>query len=187
VLTVWCVPRRVFASPLLLGPSMRRRSSAPLLRTVDSEADSSRSRALAGHLVGTLHAVTEEGGWVDYPGNPHGPLLARTTVALAEPQEHQAGERSVLLVFDGDRSDHPVIVGVLQGKAQAAPTAVAPRLEASVDGKRLVLEAADEIVLRCGKASITLRRNGRVVLRGAYVETQSSGVNRIRGSSVKVN
>ncbi|HEX5658804.1 MAG TPA: DUF6484 domain-containing protein [Polyangiales bacterium] len=163
---------------------MRRRSAAPLLRTIVSEADRSRSHGLAGHLVGTLRAVTEEGGWVDYPGNPHGPLLARTTVALAE---QHVGEHSVLLVFDGDRSEHPVIVGVLQGKAQSTPTAVAPRLEASVDGNRVVLEAADEIVLRCGKASITLRRNGRVVLRGAYIETQSTGVNRIRGGTVKVN
>jgi Domain of unknown function (DUF6484) len=165
---------------------MRRRSAAPLLRTVDAVPHSPGSRAVAGHLIGTLRAVTDEGGWVDYPGNPHGPLLARTIVALTA---QHVGENTVLLVFDGDCSDRPVIVGLLQSKAGAAlpPRVVSPQVEASVDGKRLVLEAADEIVLRCGKASITLRRNGRVVLRGAYVETQSTGVNRIRGSSVKVN
>lgn len=32
-----------------------------------------------------------------------------------------------------------------------------------------------------------LRRNGRVVIRGAYVETRSRGVNRIKGGSVQIN
>jgi hypothetical protein len=60
-------------------------------------------------------------------------------------------------------------------------------LEALVDGKRVVIDAQDEIVLRCGEASITLRRNGRVVVRGTYVETRSRGVNRIKGGTVQIN
>jgi len=58
---------------------------------------------------------------------------------------------------------------------------------AEVDGSRVVIEAADEIVLCCGDASITLRRNGRVVIRGTAVETRAKGVNRIRGGSVQIN
>ena len=49
------------------------------------------------------------------------------------------------------------------------------------------LTAEREIVLRCGKASITLRRNGRVVIRGTYVETRAEGVNRVQGGSVQIN
>ena len=72
--------------------------------------------------------------------------------------------------------------------APATPPASEPaRLEARVDGKRVVIEAQDEIVLECGKASITLRRNGRIVIRGAYVETHAEGVNRIKGGSVQIN
>ena len=51
----------------------------------------------------------------------------------------------------------------------------------------MVLEGHDEIVLKCGDASITLKRDGKVLLRGAYVETQATGVNRIKGGSVKIN
>jgi hypothetical protein len=47
--------------------------------------------------------------------------------------------------------------------------------------------AQDEIVLECGSASITLRRNGRVVIRGEYVETYSEGTNRIKGGQVRIN
>lgn len=56
-----------------------------------------------------------------------------------------------------------------------------------VDGSEVVLEVQDEIVLRCGKASITLRRNGRIVIRGTYVENRAEGVNRIKGGSVQIN
>lgn len=71
--------------------------------------------------------------------------------------------------------------------SEPAPEAPAAPVEALVDGKRVVIDAQDEIVLRCGKASITLRRNGRIVIRGTYVETRAEGVNRIKGGSVQIN
>ena len=85
-----------------------------------------------------------------------------------------------------------LIVGLLTHESPAAVAldddrGVAGHLEALVDGRRVVVEAEDEIVLRCGEASITLRRNGRVVVRGTYVETRSKGVNRIKGGSVQIN
>ena len=62
-----------------------------------------------------------------------------------------------------------------------------PVIEADVDGRRVRVTARDEIVLECGKASITLRRNGRVIVRGTYVETHSEGTNRIKGGQVQIN
>ena len=56
-----------------------------------------------------------------------------------------------------------------------------------VDGRRVKVTAQDEIVLQCGSASVTLRRNGRVVIRGAYVETHAEGTNRIKGGQVQIN
>ncbi len=60
-------------------------------------------------------------------------------------------------------------------------------IEADVDGRRVELKAQDELVLRCGEASVTLRRNGRVIVRGTHVETYSTGVNRIKGGQVRIN
>ena len=56
-----------------------------------------------------------------------------------------------------------------------------------LDGKRVVLEGQEEVVLRCGEASITLTRNGKIVIRGKYLLSRASGVNRILGGSVQVN
>ena len=56
-----------------------------------------------------------------------------------------------------------------------------------VDGKRVVIEGEEEVVLRCGESSITLQRNGKIVIRGKYLLSRASGVNRILGGSVEVN
>lgn len=66
------------------------------------------------------------------------------------------------------------------------PSLTAPAT-AVVDGRRVELEAADELVLRCGEASIVLTRDGRITIRGHYVETRARGTNRIRGGSVQIN
>jgi hypothetical protein len=154
-----------------------------------------RHRArMRGHRVGVIVSLDDQGATVDFPGNPHGALRARQTVSIDRALLAGAASREVLLVFEEERSDRPIIVGVLEG---ATPIDAAPavgsaspkpaRIEMLVDGPRVVLDAQDEIVLRCGEASITLRRNGRVVIRGAYVETRSRGVNRVKGGSVQIN
>ncbi len=140
------------------------------------------STALRGHRIGWIVAASEQSVLVDYPENPHGPIAARSTVTLDMQASSEAGRREALLVFEEERSDRPVIVGLLVG----GPPFAKP-LTATVDGQRVVIEGKDEIVLRCGEASITLRRNGRVVIRGSYVETRSRGVNRIKGGSVQIN
>lgn len=56
-----------------------------------------------------------------------------------------------------------------------------------VDGKRVLIEGQEEVVLMCGDASITLTKAGKVVIRGKYLLSRSTGVNRILGGSVQVN
>jgi hypothetical protein len=153
-----------------------------------------RRRRIRGHATGLLVGCDERGPLVDYPGNPHGVLVARTTVstqALVTASEAER-RRPVLLVFEQERSDEPIVVGLLEPVgAGHPPTTGEPSnralVEARIDGRRVVIDAQDELVLQCGEATIVLRRNGRVVIRGAYVETRSRGVNRIKGGTVEIN
>lgn len=74
------------------------------------------------------------------------------------------------------------------GGSHVEPTTnESPEPPAESRAETLVLAADREIVLRCGKASITLTRAGKVIIRGAYVGIISSGVNRIQGGSVQIN
>jgi len=123
---------------------------------------------------------------VDFPGNPFGPLRARTTIVLS-PTDLDAAvaeEQAVLLLFEEGDPGRPIVVGLLHDRVPAAPELP---VEVEADGRRIEIEAADELVLRCGQASLVLRRNGRVLIRGTYVETRSKGVNRIKGGSVQIN
>jgi hypothetical protein len=49
-----------------------------------------------------------------------------------------------------------------------------------VDGRRAAIEGREEVVLRCGEASITLQRSGKVTIRGLCAETHAAGTNRIK-------
>jgi hypothetical protein len=138
------------------------------------------------------------GALVDYPGNPHGPIPALSVVRLdpdwaARPAP---GKSQVVLGFESQRSDRPIVLGILETPTGLHAVTDEPASTSAlavgspvvlVDGRRLQIEGRDEVVLKCGEASITLRRNGRVVIRGAYVETRARGVNRIRGGSVEIN
>lgn len=109
---------------------------------------------------------------------------ARTTVALGPAQVGA----EVVLAFE-EASRRPIVMGVLVDPqaATAAENGRPSGVEADVDGEALVLTAKREIVLRCGRASITLTRAGKILLRGAYLLSRSSGVNRIKGGSVQIN
>ncbi len=104
---------------------------------------------------------------------------ARSLIRLG-PQH--VGCQVALFYEDGDL-DKPIIAGVIQ-----TPSGVAPAdLEAEIDGDSILLEGKRQIILRCGKASIVLTRDGKIVVRGSYLVSRSSGVNRIKGGSVQIN
>lgn len=140
------------------------------------------------------HAVGRLVAWIDGSGpqvtfdGAAGPTVARTIVPLdaATVAAAIAEDRQVLLAFDGGRADAPIIVGLLEPDPRTA-TPSGPAVDATVDGQRVVVRGTDEIVLQCGLSSITLRRNGRVVIRGVEIETRARGTNKIRGGSVLIN
>jgi hypothetical protein len=121
------------------------------------------------------------------------PVAARVASHVTSPQLALAASRrqEALVTFVGGERSHGVVIGLLENESAPHEAAALPDgpelLEAVVDGKRVSIVAADELTLKCGRASITLRRNGRVVVRGSHVETDSEGVNRIKGATVKIN
>jgi hypothetical protein len=100
---------------------------------------------------------------------------ARSTLTLAPADIG----RDVVLAYESGDPGKPVILGLLQPPGPSAPEQEPPG--------RLVLTARESIEIRCGAASISIRDTGKVVIRGNYVVSRSSGVNRIVGASVEVN
>ena len=178
----------------------------PVAAGAPAAAASAHASALPAVVIGRLVAgSTARAPIVELAHNPSGPLRARATVALdaATVERAVVTGQGVTLVFENGDPRLPIVTGLLQAGAPTtpfqellvgrraasgpAPAVERPPFEARLDGERVVLEGKREIVLKCGEASITLRRDGKMVLRGAYIETYARGVNRIKGGSVKIN
>lgn len=160
-----------------------------------------------GVRVGRVTGIDTAGiPLVDFADNPTGhPLPARTTLAQGQTEwlEAARSHQEALLVFEAGDPQKPLITGLLQ-QPKAAPrteallatmsvpkdtsgtTSVAPLQVREVNG-RLILQAAKEITLECGKASITLQRDGTVQVRGVRIESRASGPHLIRGGKIELN
>lgn len=134
--------------------------------------------------VGRLVCLDEAGrAMVDLP--PHmwdRPVSARSIVKLAKEDEG----REVVLQFEEGDFRKPIVMGILQPPERQIPDAPGPVTTENTPDQT-VITAEKEIVMRCGSASIVLTRSGKILLRGAYIVSRSSGMNRVNGASVQIN
>lgn len=142
-----------------------------------------------GVQVGTFLGFSTAGDrLVDFPENTSQlPVAARTTVELADRDRG----KPIVLAFECGDPTRPIIIGLVRGEREtdihgaAAPPS--DRLKIEIDGETLHLTAQSQIVLTCGESSITLTRAGKIVIKGSYVVSRSSGVNKIKGGSIQLN
>lgn len=168
----------------------------------EHESPQSSSTIAPGEIIiGSVIGLDPQGQpLVDFPENPFGhPLIAISTLAVLP----QHVGREVALLFANGKPESPVVMGIIHSSlheliATYDSTVVTPQESTAkpssgalqnvlVDGKRVVIEGKEEIVLKCGDASITLTKAGKILIRGKYLLNRSSGVNRIVGGSVQVN
>ena len=143
-------------------------------------------------VVGTVVALDAARGiQVTFSGQEDEPLSARSVVALAA---DDVGRQAVLVFEDGDLS-RPIVLGVLQVNAVREETAeeaagTLPRdrqRDIRVDGRSVRIEAERELVLQCGKSSITLRAGGEVYVKGMKIVSRARGTHKIKGANVLIN
>jgi len=160
---------------------------APLLHAAASPGPASSPAAGfgGGVAIGELIALQEGPvALVRYAGQPGTQALrAATTVDLHG--AHIGG--AVVLAFEQGDPARPVVLGVVQGSAGWPLPDPPAQVQVDADGQRLVVQAREQLVLRCGKASITLTKAGKVLIEGTYLLSRSSGVNRLKGGSVQLN
>lgn len=185
------------------------------IRTSAEEISAGPLASLPAVIAGWITRIETKTGqlYVDFPGNEGRPILARSLVTLdLETARRAEKERtSIALVFEqGDRA-RPVLLGFIKDRAVlsngiglaaeelesrdgeefGAETPSAAELGADekshYQGRNLVLEGEEQVVLRCGKALIELHKDGKLIIRGAHVVSHADGVHRIRGGSIQIN
>jgi hypothetical protein len=136
-------------------------------------------------IIGELLAIADDGKspLVIYPGQVGtAALRARTVLDLHGAHIGQ----SVVLQFEGGDPALPIVMGVLR-QVDSQPLEAPGNVQVDADGMRMVVSAKEQLVLQCGKASITLTKAGKVLIQGSYVSSRSTGVNRVKGGSVQLN
>ena len=83
------------------------------------------------------------------------------------------GDKVLLAVFD--TAVDPIILGRIGNLA-------APQVQA-----KLHIEATESLTLQCGEASVNLRADGKVMVKGEHVLLRAKGTQRIRAGTVAIN
>lgn len=169
--------------------------------------------AVGGSLSrGMVRTVREDGlVEVDAPAPGIGPQLCQVlrrgggdaglvagSEVLVFLQPSEAADGIVLGCIDGP----PAVEGAAQtapdsaaaqtaakGTAQtAADSAAHPAPECqTIQARQIVIEAGERLELRCGKGTIVIRQDGKVVVRGEHILSAAKGTHRIKGGSVGIN
>lgn len=144
--------------------------------------------------IGTL-AGTNRQGEILVMVDGEGPYPARMLSGISRDElvRHDQRGRELLLVFDKGDRERPVIVGLMADPLEellsleiAGEKKEEPR-DLLIDGRQITIEAEDEVVLKCGKGSIQIRKDGKIIIKGTDLLSRSSGPQRIRGASVNIN
>lgn len=152
-----------------------------------------------------LHALTAAGGdvrvgrivdveqgrpYVEFDAAAGHRVLARVAMTgLRDTPAAMLRGHPVLLVLENGDPALPIIVGLVSDVLPGTPGPSAGDAQDSfeIDGRRVSFEGREEVVLRCGHASITLRADGQVVVNGTRLMSRASETNKIRGASVLIN
>jgi len=163
------------------SPELEQLLAQPLDPRPSGDNHDPRWGVIVGTLIGFFEPCTP---LITYPGQPGtAALAARATVDLSA--EH-VGQQVTVALENGDPK-RPIVTGRIRESSAGTDAAQRPHVEFDATGYRLTVSARDQLVLRCGRASITLTKSGKVLIDGLYVSSRSSGVNRISGGSVQLN
>jgi len=87
----------------------------------------------------------------------------------------------VVLVWQPAPEDQGVILGRLGPSHAPTPEA------SSEPPEELVLEARHSLTLRVGSGSITIREDGKILIKGKDLVSHATRLNRIKGGAVQIN
>jgi len=128
---------------------------------------------------------------VDESGSIPARLVAGLSRTELIKQEYQG--KKVLVIFEHGDPGLPIIIALMEDPLESLLSFEVQKeqkdeqKELIIDGKRITLEGKDEVVLKCGRGSITIKKDGRIIVKGTNLLSRSSGPHRIKGASVNIN
>jgi len=123
---------------------------------------------------------------VAFSNNPQ-PTAIPASFSLPLGHDHDIVGRKVALIFvDGDIGQ-PMIIGLVNDSIKEQKSRSSIEVFVDEDDDSLILTAKRQVTLKCGDASITLTKDGKILVRGKYISSRASGMQTIKGGSVQIN
>jgi len=141
-------------------------------------------------LTGHLSGIDDEGRLLFTPEGADAPHPVAIGIEISDGVLVRAARRKAraAVMRTEDSTSRWLLVGLVRERvASKARDAKRGRLEVAVDGERIRLEAEHDIELKCGAASITLRYDGRIEVKGTHILSASRGPNRVKGATIALN
>jgi hypothetical protein len=154
--------------------------------TVSRREGDGPAQLRTGHLV----AIDDEGRLLFQPEGEGDRIPVTIGMDVSDGALVRAVRRRhrALVMRSADTAPRWILVGLVRERiGQKARDAKPGRLEVTLDNEKVKLEAEHDIELKCGQASITLRYDGRIELRGTHILSASRGPNRVKGATIDLN
>jgi len=100
--------------------------------------------------------------------------------------------RNVLLLFEKGDPDLPIILNLMEDpleklmSLELSEEEKKPK-EVMIDGKKILFEAEEEIIMKCGQGQIILRNDGKIILKGTNITSRAKNMNKVKGGAVHIN
>lgn len=133
--------------------------------------------SIKGIVSGVItHFSDEMKVYVEFSENTAGePVAAKSIIELSKLDINE----EVILMFENEEAHKPVIMGKVKKSYQD--------LKVEIDGDVKKIKAKEELLLQCGDASILLRKDGKVVIKGVDIISRARKNNKIKGGSIRLN
>lgn len=140
-----------------------------------------------GVVIGLLLGFRDGAPLVVFASNERDHAIAARSLTHLGPDDVGS---EVALLFEDGRKDSPLIVGRIMDPVRL-PVVVQPVVAQPVvvtdEDQPIVIKSRRSMEFRCGKASITMKADGTVTIRGTQILTRAERTNRVQGATVALN
>ncbi|MFP4452951.1 MAG: DUF6484 domain-containing protein [Desulfobacterales bacterium] len=138
--------------------------------------DTEDAAGISGVVVGRIVDVKNSRPVVDFDCNPYEhPLPAKSVPAI----DSSHTGREAALMFEQGLAYKPVIMGFMHVPTDKDAQAAKKTTE--------VITAENKLHIKCGRASIVLKKDGDIVINGRELVSRASENNIIRGGTIHLN
>jgi len=143
------------------------------------ELSPAAAQALAapGLRLGRVVSMSEDGVMVRFRARG-APVLVDLDEGVDEALVARAMQNGDSVLVEVDPVEGPLVVGVVQRRLPE---------EVEITGKKVIIDAEDEVLLRTGKGAMRINPDGEVEIVGSRIHTVSRGLFRIVGRVLRLN